>query len=372
MSKTTISQSKKELLYAKTAGFCQYPGCNVFVFEEPLTKNKKAKYGQIAHIIADSPNGPRGDIQLSKKLKNDISNLMVLCFNHHKLIDTDVEGHSVEKLRKIKQLSEENIRNLLLHKECKKSYIVKYTANIGQQKICVNDEQIFRAVINKALNPINSNSIELGISNDPIVDRGQNEYWKIQKNILRENFKDKLENKLSEHISLFAIAPQPLLIYLGTLLSDKYTVEVFQLKREPKTWCDLDDFDSKFNFIIKRPNKIHKKVAINFSISGNICNSEIKEDLACDEVSIWTVTIKEPNNDCIRNSKQIAAFRKRIRCLFNEIKAKHGNDSQINIFPAMPISLAVELGRVRMPKVDLPLIIYDKNKGKFVKAITIQ
>ena len=41
----------------------------------------------VAHIIADGAGGPRRDPVLSKKLKADISNLMLLCDQHHPLID---------------------------------------------------------------------------------------------------------------------------------------------------------------------------------------------------------------------------------------------------------------------------------------------
>jgi hypothetical protein len=45
----------------------------------------------------------------------------------------------------------------------------------------------------------------------------------------------------------------------------------------------------------------------------------------------------------------------------NEIKAVHGQDNIINVFPAMSNATAIELGRVRMPKADLPMLIYDQN-----------
>jgi len=57
----------------------------------------------------------------------------------------------------------------------------------------------------------------------------------------------------------------------------------------------------------------------------------------------------------------------------DNIKALHGQSTTIHIFPAMPAALAVEFGRVRMPKADLPLLIYDENRGAggFQPALTI-
>lgn len=56
-----------------------------------------------------------------------------------------------------------------------------------------------------------------------------------------------------------------------------------------------------------------------------------------------------------------------------QIAERHGNSTPLAIFPAMPVATAVELGRIRMPKADMPWIIYDhNNKSKaFVKALRI-
>ena len=43
------------------------------------------------------------------------------------------------------------------------------------------------------------------------------------------------------------------------------------------------------------------------------------------------------------------------------------------MFPAAPVSVAVELGRVLQPKADVPLRLYDQNNnlGGFVPALDI-
>jgi hypothetical protein len=61
--------------------------------------------------------------------------------------------------------------------------------------------------------------------------------------------------------------------------------------------------------------------------------------------------------------------------VYNKIKAVHGQNTALHLFPVMPISLAIETGRVWMPKADMPLIIYDQNSANeskgFEKTITI-
>ena len=76
----------KYLLWGKSTGRCQYFGCNKKLYTDPLT-NEEYNIAYHAHIIADSPEGPRGDIELSEEYCADISNLMLLCDAHHRLVD---------------------------------------------------------------------------------------------------------------------------------------------------------------------------------------------------------------------------------------------------------------------------------------------
>ena len=62
-----------------------------------------------------------------------------------------------------------------------------------------------------------------------------------------------------------------------------------------------------------------------------------------------------------------------MRHLFDEIKSNYTSKTELHIFPAMPIAIAIELGRIWMPKADMPLTIYDENKtfNGFNKTIKI-
>jgi SMODS-associated and fused to various effectors sensor domain len=66
-------------------------------------------------------------------------------------------------------------------------------------------------------------------------------------------------------------------------------------------------------------------------------------------------------------------FKRHLRRLFDRIKVVLGENAIINVFPALPNSAAVEVGRVRMPKADLPLNIYDQNRsvGGFIPTLKI-
>ncbi|SDN49851.1 hypothetical protein SAMN05518871_105283 [Psychrobacillus sp. OK028] len=374
MSKTKIPEKVKLNLWVKAAGRCEYEGCNEPLWEDSITLAKmNASY--IAHIIADSPGGPRGQETLSEILAKDISNLMLMCDIHHRLIDKeDVDNHPVERLREMKRKHEERIEMVTSITDTMKSHVLIYGANIGEHASPLNWKVTTSAMLPKRY-PEENPAIELSLKNSSFYDDDDTLYWTIENEQLKNQFKDKVKRKLesgdNKHLSIFALAPQPLLILLGTLISDIYPADVYQLHREPTTWKWQYE-PEHFEYKVIEPIKVHKKVALNLSLSASIDNSRITNVLG-EETSIWTITIPSPNNDFLKGENQLSQFRVLMRELFNKIKFTHGEDCIIHIFPAISVSTAVELGRVWMPKADLPLYLYDENKknGGFQSAFLI-
>ncbi len=56
--------------------------------------------GEMAHIVSRSPDGPRGSVEISTDERDDYSNLILLCPNHHKGIDkNEIQWSRQELLR---------------------------------------------------------------------------------------------------------------------------------------------------------------------------------------------------------------------------------------------------------------------------------
>jgi hypothetical protein len=255
----------------------------------------------------------------------------------------------------------------------KKSHIILFDANIEEQQAKVNWEKAANAMLPNWY-PAEKPAIELGLTNSVHHDY-EEIYWEIHRKQLKEQFnrqvRTRLMTKQINHFSIFAIAPQPLLIEFGTLLSDIPATEVYQLHREPPNWI-WQDHPNDFRYEVVKPKELKTKVALNISLSASIDNSRITKVWG-DDVSIWTFRIEEPNNDFLKSREQLRLFRKLFRKLLNEIKATHGQKKDLHIFPAAPVAIAVEIGRVWMPKADLPLCIYDynRNRGGFINALCI-
>lgn len=372
MSVSYIPESVKLRLWGKAAGRCEYDGCNERLWLDSLTQ-AEFNGAYIAHIVADSPHGPRGDEILSAQLESELSNLMLACDKHHRLIDKEqVKEHPVQRLREMKQKHEERINLLGSLMPEKQSHVLLYGANIGQQSAPLSARNATQAMLPEWY-PAESQPLEIGLRNSSITDKTA-EYWQLERTHLEGKIAQQLRPRLAQgsirHLSIFAIAPQPLLILLGTLLSDIPAAEVYQRRREPPSWKWSNDAE-RSAYEVLEPSEIAGPPALVFSLSATIIDERIRTVIP--NASIWRISIAVPHNDFLKTRQQASDFRALMRRIMDKIKAHHGQDATIHIFPAMPVALAVELGRIRMPKADLPFAIYDEDreKGGFGHALLI-
>jgi hypothetical protein len=255
----------------------------------------------------------------------------------------------------------------------KQSHILLYGANIGTQNPAVSYAEAARAMVPDRY-PAELTPLSLGLVNSSFEDRDDS-FWLIESGQLRSLFEKSVRPRFRageiSHLSIFAIAPQPLLILLGSLLSDIPAADVYQLHREPHSW-QWQDSPTDFAYTIEEPKERNGRPALVFALSGTVPDERIRAALG-EHTCIWRVTIPNPHNDFLKSRCQSRAFRQQLRQLMDRIKTRHGERSTLHVFPAMPLALAVEFGRVLMPKADLPLSIYDQNKklGGFVSALGI-
>lgn len=374
MAKTKVDQKTQRALWARAAGRCQYRGCNCELIGELLSGKEDKMFGFVAHIVADSQNGARGHLTRSALLAKDISNLMLLCAKHHRLIDDEAPfDHPEELLLRMKNEHEQRVRIAAGIQPDRASHVIRFGANIGMNEALVARDDIF-ASMQPDRSPASFDTIDLemlGLS----LDDADEQYWQVQQKNLQRQFAEKIRGRIERqqitHASVFALAPQPLLIELGRQLCDILPAEVHQRHREPATWKWQND-SAQIEFQLEAPTEVHSTVALILGVSATISKARIDAVLGHD-VSIWSITAILPHNDIMRNAGDLLRFRQELRRLFDRIKSMHGEGATINVFPALPVSAAVELGRVWMPKADLPMIIFDQNRrvGGFASALRI-
>ncbi|MCD6295992.1 MAG: hypothetical protein J7M30_02440 [Deltaproteobacteria bacterium] len=99
-----IPLKDQKILWAKAAGRCSMPECRkkLVVGASDCLPSKNLLIGENCHIVAESEDGPRGKSILTEEERNRYSNLILMCANHHIVIDNDSCNWPVEKLHQIK------------------------------------------------------------------------------------------------------------------------------------------------------------------------------------------------------------------------------------------------------------------------------
>lgn len=100
-----IKEIARKKLWALSAGRCAI--CN----NELIRCEGNSNIGQECHIISPKPNGPRYQSDLADY--DNYDNFILLCANHHKEIDTNVDNYPVSKLKRIKRDHEYQIEKKL-------------------------------------------------------------------------------------------------------------------------------------------------------------------------------------------------------------------------------------------------------------------
>ena len=356
ITRSTIPEHTRLKLWVKAAGRCEFHGCNEPVWRNNLTLSD-GNFGEVAHIIGSSEDGPRGSEE-SADLRIAYSNLMLLCPRCHIEIDRDPNKYSSELLHQWKQDHEKRIEIQTNYpEEIHKSTVVLFTVKIRDRIPRINHEAYRNAMFPKY--PVDE-GIKIEI---PDFDRyGDETEWSTYARTIERKIKTRVEEGIDEkkikHFSVFAIGPMPLLMFLGKCIGDAIPTDLYQSHRNIKdtsqTWSwQQEEREIQTSYIVNPIQVVEnsENVAIILALSDTI-EKDKYANFADDTFSIYEITIENPSPHFLRNPKQLEHFSYEYRKLLNQVQTTHGHRCKVFILPAVPISIAVECGRVLLPTKD--------------------
>jgi hypothetical protein len=177
------------------------------------------------------------------------------------------------------------------------------------------------------------------------------------------------------HISLFALAPMPLLMFLGHCLSNKIPVELHQRHRDTKDWLwKTDGLPVEYEERLLRQGTDPSRVALVLSLSGTIDSARLPTSIDA-TFTIFELTLADqtPNPDFLRRRDDLIAFATTYRRVFAHIEKACPTVTEVHLFPAVPAPVAIACGHELLKKAQPTLIVYDydKAKGGFTEAMRI-
>lgn len=372
MSSTHIPSKIQQSLWARAAGRCEFEGCNKILYEGEVTK-EYGNFGELCHIIGDSPNGPRGGEE-SKKLAQDINNIVLMCPSCHKIIDSDTDKYTIEVVKEMKKRHEERIKLVTGIAHDKKSHVITYYSKIGNHLPDFSFNTVVSALFPNYY-PESSTAVEIGMQGHALKDTNSN-FWETEDNNLKTSFeynvKQRIQKSETKHISLFPFADMPLLVRLGTLFNDIREVRVFQPHRDTNKWRWQDTGDEDIEFKLLEPDDKTKQPILVFALSTAAIINRVKDKYKGEEVSIWIITCSKPHNDFLKTEAKLREFAAFVRQTLDKLKTASQFYTEIWVHMAMPIACAFMLGHVWMPKADMKLALYDYYNNEENRTITIE
>jgi len=112
MSRSNISPKEMKLLALQSGGICAFPNCKQSLVARGDGVDGSTILGEIAHIVADSRQGPRGDAPLDSDERDKAANLILVCSTHHTLIDSQPNTFSIPVLQQVKSDHEALVKQL--------------------------------------------------------------------------------------------------------------------------------------------------------------------------------------------------------------------------------------------------------------------
>lgn len=362
-------------LWVVSAGRCQFPGCNEFVLQDKTTLSE-GNYANIAHIISWTPTGPRGDTALSSKLGKDISNLMLMCLRHGKMIDTkkNIPLYTVDFLKKCKETHESRIKIQTSIDTSRKTTAVRLQTNIRGRLVTVSQPDVYTALVAAGRYPYDEKGIHIDLTN--LHYSADKSSWETATKQIDATLSSALtvgnDERKDDHFSVFGIAPIPVLAYLGFKLGNTTPADIY-IKLREKPWSRTSS-DPKLAFKLARPRSKDKAkaVALSIAISGTTSRSEIEKHLG-KGIPVYEIKIKKSQIDQIECIEDLESFRKLYRETIDEIRELHGKKCKIHLFGAMPTCTAIICGREIIHGVDPTIVLYEhlsQDEG-FIPALTI-
>lgn len=362
-------------LIAAAAGRCEFRGCNDFLYRHPLTQDP-GNFAENAHIVAFRKDGPRGRQGVRPQDINSIENLMLLCAPCHTGIDRNPGKYPREDLEQHKRQHEERIRRATEIGPAMRTTVLQLRARIGTSIVEISKSEVSAALMPRYPASDVPHIIDLTNLGD---ERGGSFYElaaELIRSRVRQLYATGAELEESKHLSVFGLAPIPLLTVLGNALSNKIQTDFFQCHRDREDRWRWYEGAPPIAFELRtlREGSDPNRVALMLSLSGKIDLSALPPAVD-NRFFIYEITLKDclPNPGFLRQREDLEAFRQVYRVFLASLRGRHPGLPELDVFPAVPAPIAIVCGYDLLPKIDPNLNVFDnvRSEGGFINRMKV-
>lgn len=339
--------------------------------------------GELAHVVAASSgqNAPRGNSPLDDSERAQEENILLLCHSCHKVIDSEAYRHTytVEFLKERKAEHERRVFEVTNFPTLRPATVLSLHAQVRETFSRVTPEQISTGLLRAGLTGLGADTRNGRF--DVLLDHSEKEQWSweaarsnIDKTMVRIN--EAIVGEDTQVIAVFALAPIPVLIYLGSQLDDKAEIVLFPRRRVDDdsvwTWPKSPSSPQPFAVSFEDESSDASDIVAIMNVSGTVNRSCIPSDL----VDAPKVTIAPerglPQPDFIDSVETLNEFGSAWRAALATIEERWTKAQRIHIIAAVPATAAIMIGRYRMRDAHSGFVLYQFiDSGTYKKVMEI-
>lgn len=379
------TQAEKIRAWAAAAGRCEI--CGTDLLEGRIT-HVDMTLGELAHIVGaqDTTGSPRGQNTMSEEDRSKAENLLLICANHHDEIDRrgSLDAMTIERLRKLKRDHEEWVAKVTGLDRDRATAVLRLIGNLRGKSVDVPRHLAAAAVLKTDDRfpdfpfSLDRSGIEIDLREIPGEAAPDATYWKVAMakidEVVEHQLAEAIRRNRVSHMSVFAFARLPLLVYLGAAIDDNIAVEVYQRHRATDAWMWLDNQAVEFAAAsVGEPDASAAEAVLILNVSGAVSPDEIPDDLRRLPRVVLAPVAVSPAPDIMSSREALRSFENALRGMFADLEASAKGLRRLHVFGALPLSAAVALGRVHDPHIRPALAIYcrDDASGTYSYALDI-
>ncbi|WP_206673549.1 SAVED domain-containing protein [Pseudactinotalea terrae] len=367
-------------VWAKAAGRCSMCGEAQLV---SAIRDVTVTIGEIAHQAGATEGGrsPRGDADVSLTARDKEENLMLLCHGCHRKIDSasGQEVYTVEVLRGIKEQHETMVAALTDFRTESRTLVIATRSMVKQQAVAATPREIAFALVESRRSPYTLGNLNYNVTinlTDPVSDEWVWQRGMKQIDAAIEGIEATVSAGHVDHLSVFALAPIPLLAYLGHKLGDKTTVDVFRRSRDhtERAWCWGEETTGVPVFVHDLPDvgPESESIVVAMDVTASVKTDRLPAELT----DLPTVRLHPssvaPGPDLLGSRRALDSFGRAWRRLLAQLENDFPGVNRLHVVAAVPAPAAVAIGRFHRPYADPAMVMYELGEDtRYQRALEI-
>nr|WP_162241206.1 SAVED domain-containing protein [Leifsonia sp. Leaf325] len=341
--------------------------------------------GQIAHNVAaeSGPKAPRGNSSLTAPERAAEENLLLLCPDCHRRIDSPQyrDLYSIEFLSKKKAQHERRVREVTDFATLRPAMVIRLTAPVRGTTSAATPAQVGEALRRTGLTGMGADTRTGTFDINITVEEESAWVWdasarEVDRIVARAQ--EAVAAQDAGVLAVFALAPIPTLVHFGAALDDKTETHLFRRARgdDVDVWgWAIEDVDTRtFESTIpdhEDQDEDATDIVALIDVSAVVSTSRIPTELTGMPLVRLTVA-GGTSPDAITTRNDLDAFAAAWRDLLAKVETRWPAARRIHVIAAVPATAAITLGRHRMRDAHPTFVTYQRNAdGEYKRALEV-